>query len=102
SAPNRCSVVWARLGVVHPVYLRNRLERLDHAPSIISWSDPSTIAFNNSSLVSKAAIEEEGTTLEGNTKDLETGVTIDSFTKGGEIRVSLKAGTLAGRAISQD
>nr|GFA75225.1 hypothetical protein [Tanacetum cinerariifolium] len=30
SAPNRCSVVWARLGVVYPVYLRNRLERLDH------------------------------------------------------------------------
>ncbi|GKD24595.1 hypothetical protein Tco_1230809, partial [Tanacetum coccineum] len=38
----------------------------------------------SSSFGSKAAVEEAGTTLEGNFKDSEIGVTVDSFTKGGE------------------
>nr|GEY17035.1 hypothetical protein [Tanacetum cinerariifolium] len=76
------------------------------ATSIISISGVSTISQTYSSLCYKegcstTAAAEEGTSLEGNSKDDETSVTINSLVKEGETQIVFGAGTTSGRANFQ-
>ncbi|GKD38173.1 hypothetical protein Tco_1258380 [Tanacetum coccineum] len=60
-------------------------------PSAISLSNISTMPFTHSSFCPKAAAYEKGISFEGNSKDEETGVTVDSFATVGETRVFFRA-----------